>query len=472
MIKLLSLIVPFFACLLALPALANSSTPISTIALTQHWVGYVSLALFVLAYILVALEDKIHLKKSKPVLLVAGTIWAVIAFYYHNNGQSEQIAPAINEYFLEYAQLFFFLLVAMTYINSMMERDVFNALRHWLTNKGFTFRSLFWITGILAFFISPIADNLTTALILCAVIMAVASDKPHFIVPSSINIVVAANAGGAFSPFGDITTLMVWQKGVVPFTEFGILFLPSVVNYLIPAFILQFALPRGRPQPARSGHISVQQGGLQIVALFLLTIITAVSFHHWLGIPPVYGMLLGLAYLKLFGFWLKKRNPKWSHGSENPPGSNDDPYDFDVFAQIAHAEWDTLFFFYGVIMSVGGLGFVGYLELVSVFMYEDMGTTQANILVGVLSAFIDNIPVMFSVLTMEPVMSQSQWLLVTLTAGVGGSMLSIGSAAGVALMGQTRGIYTFTAHLKWTPVIALGYVASVLLHMWMHDITF
>jgi Na+/H+ antiporter NhaD/arsenite permease-like protein len=97
-----------------------------------------------------------------------------------------------------------------------------------------------------------------------------------------------------------------------------------------------------------------------------------------------------------------------------------------------------------------------------------MGPTTANILVGILSAIIDNIPVMFAVLTMEPVMDLGQWLLVTLTAGVGGSLLSIGSAAGVALMGQAKGVYTFGSHLKWTPVIALGYAASIQVHIWIN----
>jgi Na+/H+ antiporter NhaD/arsenite permease-like protein len=137
---------------------------------------------------------------------------------------------------------------------------------------------------------------------------------------------------------------------------------------------------------------------------------------------------------------------------------------FDVFKNIARAEWDTLMFFYGVILCVGGLGFIGYLAMASHTMYIGWGATNANIMVGVLSAIVDNIPVMFAVLTMKPDMSTGQWLLVTLTAGVGGSMLSIGSAAGVALMGQARGMYTFFGHLKWTPVIALGYAASIYVH--------
>jgi len=119
-------------------------------------------------------------------------------------------------------------------------------------------------------------------------------------------------------------------------------------------------------------------------------------------------------------------------------------------------------------MCVGGLGFIGYLELTSVFMYGQLGPTWANVLVGILSAIVDNIPVMLAVLQMNPTMDLSQWLLVTLTAGVGGSLLSIGSAAGVALMGQARGKYTFFGHLKWTPAIAVGYVLSILVHLWLN----
>ena len=143
---------------------------------------------------------------------------------------------------------------------------------------------------------------------------------------------------------------------------------------------------------------------------------------------------------------------------------------FDFFRKVSRAEWDTLLFFFGVILSVGGLGFIGYLTVVSEFLYIGLGPTMANSIVGVLSAIVDNIPVMFAVITMRPEMSIDQWLLVTLTTGVGGSLLSIGSAAGVALMGQARGYYTFFGHLKWTPVIFIGYVASIYLHVLMADL--
>lgn len=457
----------FAGLLMAVPAF-SSDTQHAVLDLTQSWVGYLAIGIFSVAFIFVILEEQLHLRKSKPVLLAAGLIWVILAITYNSHDMPHVVETSIRHNFLEYCELFFFLLVAMTYINAMLERGVFSELRNWLVAKGYSYKTLFWLTGILSFFISPVADNLTTALIMCAVVMAVGEGKPKFVAIGCINIVVAANAGGAFSPFGDITTLMVWQKGVIQFWEFFDLFLPSVVNYIIPAVIMQFAIPSGSPEAKESKSSELKYGGLTIVGLFLLTIVTAVSFHNFLHIPPVFGMMTGLAYLKFYGFYLRRKSSAWTAQTENPPGSNDDPYDFDIFDKIAQAEWDTLFFFYGVILAVGGLGLIGYLGVASEFIYGELGATTANILVGIMSAIVDNIPVMFAVLTMNPEMSHEQWQLVTLTAGVGGSLLSIGSAAGVALMGQARGQYTFFSHLKWTPVIALGYGASIWVHLFIN----
>ncbi|MBL3527406.1 MAG: sodium:proton antiporter NhaD [gamma proteobacterium endosymbiont of Lamellibrachia anaximandri] len=459
--------------------------------LTDHWVGFTAIAIFVVAYLLVMAEEFTHLRKSKPVILAAGLIWAIVAWYYQQHGLPHAAEEAVRHNLLEYAELMLFLLVAMTYINAMDERNIFEKLRSWLVAKGFGFRQLFWITGALAFFISPIADNLTTALLMCAVVLAVGGSNNKFVLLACINIVVAANAGGAFSPFGDITTLMVWQKnittaqGTVDFFEFFNLFVPSVVNWLIPAVIMTFAVPNEKPEGGGE-DIEMKRGAKRIIFLFLATIITAVSFHNFIHMPPVIGMLTGLAYLQFFGFYLKKTYHKelaTTNGEASTELEHDgqmgDPIAFDIFNKIARAEWDTLLFFYGVVLCVGGLGFIGYLALASDVMYTQWGVTMglspamnatpANVAVGVLSAIVDNIPVMFAVLTMMPDMSEGQWLLATLTAGVGGSMLSIGSAAGVALMGQARGKYTFFGHMKWMPVIALGYVASIFTHIWINS---
>jgi len=479
----------FMLCSLAVPGLAlasGSGSGTDNLDLTSHWVGYLSLAIFVLAYALVMAEEFTHLRKSKPVILAAGIIWAIIAGIYHSHPElpADMAENAVRHNLLEYAELMLFLLVAMTYINAMDERNVFEALRSWLVKKGYGFRKLFWITGLLAFFISPVADNLTTALLMCAVVMAVGGSNTKFILLACINIVVAANAGGAFSPFGDITTLMVWQKNVhttlgpVDFWAFFNLFVPSLVNWLVPAAIMNFAVPNEHPTGGGES-VFMKRGAKRIITFFLLTIATAVSFHNFLHLPPVIGMLTGLAYLQFFGYYLKKTYHKDHLHPSNADrlemerdGQIGDPVAFDVFNKVARAEWDTLFFFYGVVLCVGGLGFIGYLGMASEVMYIDWGPTQANIAVGVLSAIVDNIPVMFAVLTMMPDMSMGQWLLVTLTAGVGGSLLSIGSAAGVALMGQARGKYTFFGHLKWAPVIALGYGASIYTHLWINGSLF
>jgi NhaD family Na+/H+ antiporter len=457
--------VSFFVCL---PGAAWAAAETGTnINLTAHWVGYTSLALFVIAYAFVMAEEFTHMRKSKPVLLAAGLIWGIIAYVYAGNGMTHAAEVAVRHNILEYAELLLFLLVAMTYINAMEERQVFETLRVKLVCAGFSFRKLFWITGALAFFISPVADNLTTALLMCAVVMAIGKDNMKFVSLSCINIVVAANAGGAFSPFGDITTLMVWQKGIVPFWTFFHLFIPSAVNWLVPAVIMSFAVPKINPTPCEM-NVKMKRGAVVVVGLFLLTIVTAVSFHNFLHLPPMMGMMTGLAYLKFFGFYLKKTHKNGKDSPNYDPSKADerlgDTVAFDIFKSIARAEWDTLMFFYGVILCVGGLGFIGYLAMASHTMYTGWGATTANIMVGVLSAIVDNIPVMFAILTMNPDMSQGQWLLATLTAGVGGSMLSIGSAAGVGLMGQARGMYTFFGHLKWTPAIALGYSASIYVH--------
>ena len=468
----------FFSLLLfAFPQISLAAGDVKLLDLTSHWIGYAALVIFVLAYVLVILEEEIHMRKSKPVMVAAGIIWAMIAVIYAGQADTAYHHTAeimIRHNLLEYAELLLFLLAAMTYINTMGERGVFDALRTWLVNQGFSLRTIFWLTGLLAFFISPIADNLTTALLMATVAMAVGGTNHKFVALACINIVVAANAGGAFSPFGDITTLMVWQKGVVDFQEFFVLFIPSVVNWIIPAAIMSMAVANDQPTSLNE-TASMKHGALVVVGLFLLTITMAVCAHNFLHLPPVIGMMTGLGLLKLYGYSIKIRDKRVSeslHSSGETTltieGQKEAEPPFNIFQQLERAEWDTLMFFYGIILCVGGLGTIGYLSVGSQLMYVDLGPTNANILVGILSAIIDNIPVMFAVLSMMPDMDHGQWLLVTLTAGVGGSLLSIGSAAGVAVMGQARGIYTFFAHLKWIWAIALGYAASIWVHLWLN----
>lgn len=573
----------------------------------------IALLTFVLAYALVPLENVIHLKKSKPVLVASGIIWLLASLAFSANGLDQSIIKHQLEHsFFEYAELFLFLLTAMTYINTMEERNVFEYIRGALVSQGLSLQKVFWTTGLLSFFLSPIADNLTTALIMAAVVIAVSGKNKKFVSIACVNVVVAANAGGAFSPFGDITTLMVWQKGKLAFFEFFSLFLPSLVNWLVPASIMSFFIGNDQPRESKI-EVKLKYGAIVVILLFISTVVTAIIFHSVLHLSPAMGMMFGLGYLGIFSYIVslyEGRNPKktgilgninidynprikkiynqktaitqlvdenefpafaidkdrkvthwnshletltgvkkedmigsteiwkvfykykrsvltdlvldrvsadeaaylyegnmrannsykrgldgvnyypelgengkWLAFSALPVYNEDNDISgvvqilseideneqervrFDIMRQVAGAEWDTLLFFYGIILCVSGLSLFGYLDSVSKFMYGEFSTTFANSLVGVLSALLDNIPVMLAVLTMNPTMGDSQWLLVTLTAGVGGSLLAIGSAAGVALLGVARGKYTFMSHLKWFPAIFLGYVASIFVHL-------
>jgi Na+/H+ antiporter NhaD/arsenite permease-like protein len=455
---LIRIIFVFFSLFLPASLLAQELS--SPVDLSRHWAGYLSLAIFLLAYIAVITEEFTDLRKSKPVLFAAGLIWTLIGWFYVQAGFSKLAEQVLRENLLNYTELMLFMMVSMIYVNALEERRVFETLRCWLVNHDFTFRKLFWLTGLISFLMSPVADNLITALLMGALVIAIGQGNTRFIALGCLNVVIASNAGGVFSPFGDITTLMIWQADKISLWEFVVLLPPALVAYLVPATMLNFALPSGKPNGS-SEKVRPLRGAMRIFLLFMLTIVTTIYFNYGLNLPPVIGMLTGLSYLKIFGYYLKKTS------GIKPPGEfmfeHEEGDVFDVFNVVARVEWDTVLFFYGVIMCVGGLGFLGYLSFASDWLYQGLGTTQANILLGIFSAFLDSIPVMYGILIMNPDMGHQQWLLLTLGTGLGGSLLAIGSTGGVALMGQARGVYTFFYHLKWMPAILLGYALAIYL---------
>jgi Na+/H+ antiporter NhaD/arsenite permease-like protein len=418
--------------------------------LTTTWVGILSLIVFIVGYYFIATEDKYHINKAKPALFAGTGIFMLIGLYFAINGlDGHHLETEVEHLIVEIAGIFFFLLVAMTYIEAMIDRGVFSALRYNLVSKGYTYKKLFWVTGLLAFFISPVADNLTTALILSTVLLTIDKENRAFLVPGAINIVVAANAGGAWSPFGDITTLMVWVDGKGTFTEFLFLFPAAFLGWGVTAFLLSNFVPAGQPPfNADEKKEEISEGGKVIIGLFALTISLAVVSHQVLHLPAMWGMMFGLAILKMYVYRLNQ--------SSSPTSVN-------VFSWIAKIENDTLLFFFGILAAVGGLHFLGFLEYFTA-LYHQFGATAVNIGVGFLSAIVDNVPVMSAVLKADPNMgadTQSQWMLVTMTAGVGGSLISFGSAAGVGVMGKMHGIYTFASHMKYAWTVLIGYIVSV-----------
>ncbi|SHO80863.1 Na+/H+ antiporter NhaD type [hydrothermal vent metagenome] len=420
--------------------------------LTTTWVGILALVVFIVAYYFIATEDKYRINKAKPALFAGTLIFMLIGLYYSIHGlDGEVLHHEIEAMIVEISGIFFFLFVAMTYIEAMIDRNVFSALRYNLVSKGYSYKKLFWITGFLAFFISPIADNLTTALILSTVLITIDKDNLKFVVPSAISIVVAANAGGAWSPFGDITTLMVWVEGKADFVEFLFLFPASFLGWGVTAFLLSKYIPNGNP-PFNSNEQKVEllRGGKVILGLFAFTIFSAVVSHQLLHLPAMWGMMFGLSILKLYTYRLNE--------------STDEEEDkINIFSYIAKIENDTLLFFFGILAAVGGLHFIGFLEYFTA-LYSQFGATAVNIGVGFLSAIVDNVPVMSAVLKSNPDMGvdpHAQWMLVTMTAGVGGSLISFGSAAGVGVMGKLHGVYTFSSHMKYAWTILVGYILSV-----------
>ena len=417
--------------------------------LTMTWVGFACLFIFAIGYYFVAAEEKYNIDKAKPALFIGTFMFILIAIYYVINGlDMNLIHIQANHLILEIAGIFFFLFVAMTYIESLIHMGVFDRLKYNLVTKGWTYRKLFWATGIIAFFLSPIADNLTTALILATVLITIEKDRKDFLVPGAINIVVAANAGGAWSPFGDITTLMAWTAGKGTFFDFMFLFPAAILGYLVTAFLLSKVVPNVVPEfdAAKEKKPEMAEGAKVVMVLGIATIACAVLSHQVLHLPAMWGMMFGLAVLKIYSYSLKIK-----YGKDH----------FNIFHSIAKIENNTLMFFFGILAAVGALYFIGWLALAAVVYNPDvLGPTWSNIGVGFLSAIVDNIPVMSAVLKANPAMDHAQWMLVTLTAGVGGSMISFGSAAGVGVMGKLHGIYTFGSHMKYAWTIVLGYALS------------
>ncbi|MEW5831550.1 MAG: sodium:proton antiporter NhaD [Campylobacterota bacterium] len=414
-----------------------------------HPFGWLLLAIFVVGYYFIAAEEKYHIDKAKPALFTGTLMFVLIGIYYAAVGADfTPFEHEIDHLILEIAEIFFFLFVAMTYIEALIERGVFSALRAKLIAKGYSYRELFWITGLLAFFISPVADNLTTALILSTVLLTIDNKTKEFLVPGAINVVVAANAGGAWSPFGDITTLMVWAAEKGAFVDFLYLFPASFLGWFVTAYLLSRYVPDidplGDGNPEEAAKIEILKGGKVIIAFGALTIALAVAGKQLLHLPPMWGMLFGLAILQLYMYFLKKKHH----------------VDVSIFQAMSKIENNTLLFFFGILAAVGALHFIGVLAYAAK-LYEVFDPTLVNIGVGFLSAIVDNVPVMSAVLKANPAIDHAQWMLVTMTAGIGGSLISFGSAAGVGVMGKMQGIYTFAAHIRLAWTVLIGYFVSL-----------
>lgn len=416
--------------------------------LCSTWAGIFCLVIFVAGYFVIALEHNFSINKAKPALFIGTLMFIVIAAYLKISGiDNHQLIVALEKTVDEVSNIFFFLFVAMIFIQTLIERNVFEVIKAKIIQKKLSYKQIFWLTGAMAFFLSPLADSLTSALILATVIVTIEQHNKKFLILSAINITVAANAGGVFFPFGNITTLMAWTAGKGNVADFVSMLPASLTNWLMTATLLYLYLPKGSPEKnetIQAVDIKIKKGGIKIIFLGVITIAGSVFLNSTVHLPVVWGMLFGLSLLQLYTYSLKMKRKEF----------------VCVFSSIAKIEHDTLIFFIGILSAVSALHFIGYLNQ-AVEVYNIFHPTYVNVGVGFLSAIIDNVPVMSAVLKANPEMPMQQWMLLTLTVGVGGSLISFGSAAGVGVMGKMRGIYTFSGHLRYAWTVLVGYLSSI-----------
>lgn len=416
--------------------------------------------IFILCYILIALEEKIKIRKSTISMLFAAIMWIILAYLNKNNNDIVIINKKLFEILYTYCELFIFLFITITYINVIKATSIINKIQKVITKDKISYKKLYWITGLLAFFISPIADNLTTVLFISSILTSIEKNDKNFLNLSSINIVIAANAGGVFSPFGDITTLMIWQNNLINSKSFLYTLIPSFVSFIVPSLIISRKIEKKIIYTKindTSIIMPINNTYISIPLLFIFTIIITTLIHLSLKISPIIGMLLGFTLLEILESLNNKRNTT----------------KINIKKEIKNINWDTLLFFLGIMLCIGTLSIVGILDKFSFYIYTnifknisiELNYTLANSIIGILSAIIDNIPITYALIEMNPNMPESQWLVLNLAIGTGGSILSIGSAAGVALMGVMNKKYTFISHLKWSWSIIIGYILSIIMQI-------
>ena len=461
-----------------LPATVDAAAALPDLA--TGWTGLAALAAFLLACALMLVSAALELRRSKAMMLAAGVIWLFVALAYAAHGDTHGAGAAMRTSLVEMSELFLFVLVLMTYGNAMEERGLFAVLRGQLLTVSTSLRVQYWLIGLTAFSIAPLIGDLTTAMAMTSLVLASAGGDRRFAGLACINVVVAANAGGACSPFGDLTTLLAWQRGTVDLYALFELSFPAFVAWLVPAAIMSRSLPASVASAPREPP-KLERGALVVMVFLALTIAMAAVAHELLHLPAVVGMMTGLALLAMWGYALKRRELRSRHAEDADFAATALDLDrvlreeartrrapLDLYVEVQRADWDTLLYCYGAVLCVGGLSALGYVTLVSDLVHGASAEATETATFALASGAVDNLLGMLFALEMAPEMGADQMLFTTLAFGIGGSLFSIGSAAGILAMRRAPEVYTFRAHLRWSWAIALGYAAGLGVHALMN----
>lgn len=393
---------------------------------------------FVAGYACIALEHKLHVNKAATALVTGVLIWVLLVLGAHElvpdvaRAGHEGVVHHLMEHLSGIASILFFLLGAMTIVELVDAHEGFRVITDRIT--GTRKVPLVWLVGVITFFLSAALDNMTTAIVMCALLRKLVRDKADLWTFAGV-VIIAANAGGAWSPIGDVTTIMLWIGGQVTTGNIiAKLLLPSLVCLALPLFWFTFTLKGSIQRPAHSthanpGHVPVSKAQQRLVfALGLLALLGVPLFKTATHLPPYMGILLGLGVLWVVTEVMHKNKPETDRGH------------LMVTAVLRRIDSSSVLFFLGILTAVAGLEVAGHLKDTAALLDRTLGNIYAvNTVIGLLSAVVDNVPLVAAAMGMYPMaqfpVDHPFWELLAYCAGTGGSILIIGSAAGVAAMG-------------------------------------
>lgn len=408
----------------------------------QSSVQLLLLVMAVIAFLGVVLEEVIHVNKAKVVLLFGALSWMVMFVAAPDEAMRARVQGALNENITDIASLWLFLLATMTFVAYLNKKGLIENIIYRILPGRITERKLLFLTGIFCFVFSSIADNITATLVSVALVLSLNLELRKMLRFATL-VVFAVNSGGVAMITGDVTTLMIFMADKVEITNLLLLSAPALLAVLLLAGLLSVGL---------NDEVVIEKNALHelrgvdklIGALFLVTIFATIVLSLFFAIPPVLTFLTGLATMFLLARF-------FNEDIDNDP----------ILEYIRVIEFETLLFFLGVLLLVGMLQFIGTLQNLT-SLYDVMPPMLANFLMGMLSALIDNVPLTAALLKANLQMSVAEWMGLTYAVGVGGSLLIIGSAAGIVAMSKMPGL-TFITYLRSFGLLmmafAFGFIA-------------
>ncbi|MBL0045339.1 MAG: sodium:proton antiporter NhaD [Flavobacteriales bacterium] len=423
------------------------------------------IVVFVLGYAAIALEHPLRMNKAAPALLTGMLVWSIImlahaSLFPAGHGGTDHLIEELYHHLSGTASIIFFLLGAMTVVELMDAHGGFEVVTDRIRSKDRLV--LLWVVGFLTFFLSAALDNLTTAIVMAALLRKLIGKKEDLWVFAGL-VIIAANAGGAWSPIGDVTTIMLWIGGQI--TTWSIitqLFVPSLVCLILPLLWLSFSMKGTIERPAVDGG-HMPKGTVTKTQQYLVfwmgvaTLLGVPVFKHFTHLPPFMGIMFGLAILWMYTEFIHTR-------------SAEERGQYQVTAILRRIDHSSVLFFLGILIAVAGLETAGHLTLLSGYLSEHVSNVYLlNTVLGSLSAVVDNVPLVAAAQGMYPLTTYSPdhtfWELLALCAGTGGSLLIIGSAAGVAVMGILHIDFMWYVRRMFFPAL-IGYAGGILTY-WM-----